>query len=210
MRVKALALAMILTASPVLAAAPQPSLPLSTYILNPYALAPGDVPFMFSADVKDGAFVDAFRGRGGFRGGGFRGGGFRGGGFRGGGFRGGGFRGGGFRRGGVAYRGGVGRRGGVAYRGRVVAGRGGYAYRGGVVAGRGRGFVVRRSVVVGGIYRPYGAWWRPGAAIAAGAAIGFVGAATAAAWAGAPPAAGYCWYYTDASRTRGFWDRCPA
>jgi hypothetical protein len=46
-------------------------------------------------------------------------------------------------------------------------------------------------------------------AIAAGAAIGFVAAATAAAWAGAPPAPGYCWYYTDPSRTQGFWDVCP-
>ncbi len=45
-------------------------------------------------------------------------------------------------------------------------------------------------------------------AIAAGAAIGFVTAATAAAWAGAPPAAGMCWYYTDPSRTQGFWDYC--
>jgi len=51
--------------------------------------------------------------------------------------------------------------------------------------------------------------WRPGGAVAAGAAIGFVSAVTAAAWAGPPPAAGYCWYYTDASRRRGFWDLCP-
>ena len=41
------------------------------------------------------------------------------------------------------------------------------------------------------------------------ARIGFVAAATAAAWAGAPPAPGYCWYYTDPSRTQGFWDVCP-
>ncbi len=27
--------------------------------------------------------------------------------------------------------------------------------------------------------------------------------------AGAPPAPGYCWYYTDPSRTQGFWDVCP-
>jgi hypothetical protein len=45
--------------------------------------------------------------------------------------------------------------------------------------------------------------------IAAGAAIGFVAAATAAAWAGSPPAPGYCWYHTDPSRTQGFWDVCP-
>ncbi|MCJ2048766.1 hypothetical protein [Methylobacterium sp. J-070] len=69
---------------------------------------------------------------------------------------------------------------------------------------------MRRNVVVGGVYRPSGAWWRPGGAVATGAALGFVGAATAAAWAGAPPAPGYCWFYTDASRTQGFWDRCPA
>jgi hypothetical protein len=45
-------------------------------------------------------------------------------------------------------------------------------------------------------------------AIAAGAAIGFVAAASAVAWAGAPPAPGYCWCYTDPSRTQGFWDVC--
>jgi len=33
-------------------------------------------------------------------------------------------------------------------------------------------------------------------------------AATAAAWAGAAPAPGMCWYYTDPSRTQGFWDYC--
>ena len=42
-----------------------------------------------------------------------------------------------------------------------------------------------------------------------GGAIGFVTAATAAAWAGAPAAPGYCWYYTDPGRTQGFWDVCP-
>ncbi len=51
--------------------------------------------------------------------------------------------------------------------------------------------------------------WGPGGAIAAGAALGFVAAGTAAAWAGAAPAPGYCWYYTDPSRTQGFWDVCP-
>jgi hypothetical protein len=35
-----------------------------------------------------------------------------------------------------------------------------------------------------------------------------VTAATAAAWAGAAPASGMCWYYTDPSRTQGFWDYC--
>jgi hypothetical protein len=68
-----------------------------------------------------------------------------------------------------------------------------------------------------GVYRPgyYGNWyrpyrWRPGGAIAAGAAIGFIGAAAAAAYYSAPPPApGLCWYYTDPSRTSGFWDVCP-
>jgi hypothetical protein len=66
-------------------------------------------------------------------------------------------------------------------------------------------------------YRPgYGAWVRPGSygwpaggAIAAGAAIGFVSAASAAAWAGTAPGPGLCWYYTDPSRRQGFWDACP-
>jgi len=57
--------------------------------------------------------------------------------------------------------------------------------------------------------RPSRYWWRPGGAIAAGAAIGFVTAATAAAWAGAPPGPDMCWYYSDSSRTKGFWDVCP-
>jgi hypothetical protein len=57
--------------------------------------------------------------------------------------------------------------------------------------------------------RPARYWWSPGGAIAARAAIGFVTAATAAAWAGAPPQTGLCWYYTDPSRRQGFWDQCP-
>jgi hypothetical protein len=75
----------------------------------------------------------------------------------------------------------------------------------------GAGGVATRAVVRPGVgwVRPGHYWWRPGAAIAAGAAIGFVGAATAVAWAGQPPAPGYCWYYTDPSRTQGFWDACP-
>jgi hypothetical protein len=88
----------------------------------------------------------------------------------------------------------VGPRGGVASR--TVVHRGA-AVRTGAVAGRGRWV------------RPARYTWRPGGAIAAGAAIGFVTAATAVAWAGAPPVAGYCWYYTDQSRTEGFWDVCP-
>ena len=58
-------------------------------------------------------------------------------------------------------------------------------------------------------YRPPSYWWRPGGAIAAGAAIGWVTAASAYAWAGSPPYAGFCWYYTDASRRHGLWDECP-
>jgi hypothetical protein len=98
------------------------------------------------------------------------------------------------------------RRGAVARRTTVVGPRGGVASR----------TVVRRGAVVRpGVVRP-GAWvrptwyrWAPGGAIAAGAALGFVTAATAVAWAGAPPASGYCWFYTDASRQQGFWDVCP-
>ena len=51
--------------------------------------------------------------------------------------------------------------------------------------------------------------WAPGGAIAAGAAIGFVTAATAYAWAGAPPQPGLCWYYTDPTQREGFWDIRP-
>lgn len=61
----------------------------------------------------------------------------------------------------------------------------------------------------GGWARPGWYAWPVGGAIAAGAAIGFVSAAAAASWAGAPPAPGMCWYYTDSSMTRGFWDYCP-
>jgi hypothetical protein len=101
-----------------------------------------------------------------------------------------------------------------------VRARGGGAVRRTTVVGP-RGNVASRTVVRGGavvrpgVARP-GGWvrpahyhWRPGGAIAAGAAIGFVAAATAVAWAGSPPAPGYCWYYTDPSRTQGFWDVCP-
>jgi hypothetical protein len=80
------------------------------------------------------------------------------------------------------------RRGGAVRRTTVVGPRGNVASR----------TVVRRGAVV-----------RPGGAIATGAALGFVAAATAVAWAGAPPAPGYCRYYTDPSRTQGFWDVCP-
>lgn len=52
-------------------------------------------------------------------------------------------------------------------------------------------------------------YWRPGGAIAAGAAVGFLAGAAAASMAGSPPQAGYCWYYTSSARTTGFWDVCP-
>lgn len=101
-------------------------------------------------------------------------------------------------------------------RGGVAAGRRGAVVRPGrrpgVVAPGRRPAVVRpgRPVVVApGWRRPANYWWRPGGAIAAGAAIGFVGAAAAAAYAGSPPASGYCWFYTNPQRTQGFWDICP-
>lgn len=102
-------------------------------------------------------------------------------------------------------------RGGGAVRRTTVTGpRGNTASR---TVARG-GAVVRPGVRPGvarpgGWVRPANYYWRPGGAIAAGAAIGFVTAATAAAWAGSPPAPGYCWYYSDPSRTQGFWDVCP-
>jgi len=100
----------------------------------------------------------------------------------------------------------------VVHRGDAMVGPRGAAYRGGTAVVGPRGNVaVRRTTAVAG----RGAWARPGhyywprgGAIAAGAAIGFVTAATAAAWAGAAPAPGMCWYYTDPSRTQGFWDYC--
>jgi hypothetical protein len=109
----------------------------------------------------------------------------------------------------------VGPRGGAVVRsGAVVRGpAGGVAVRrGAVVAGpRGNVGVVRRTTVVapGRWARPGRYRWPVGGAIAAGAALGFVAAATAAAWAGPPPSDGLCWYYTDPSRTQGFWDYCP-
>nr|WP_246395268.1 hypothetical protein [Afipia massiliensis] len=96
----------------------------------------------------------------------------------------------------------------VARRGRAVVGpRGGAAVRRSTVARPGvrpvRPVVKPARWVRPGWYR-----WPPGGAIAAGAAIGVVTAATAAAWAGSPPAPGYCWYYTDPSQRQGFWDVC--
>lgn len=97
-------------------------------------------------------------------------------------------------------------RGGVAVRTRTAVGPRGGVYHSRTVVRRGA--VVRPGYAGGGVRwaRPYG--WPRGGAIAAGAAIGVVTAATAAAWAGTPPAPGMCWYYTDPSRTQGFWDYC--
>ncbi len=103
------------------------------------------------------------------------------------------------RGGGVA----VGPRGGAyRYRGGAAVVRPGPVVRGGAV-------VVRPGVGYGARWvRPYR--WGPGGAIAAGAAIGFVAAAGAAAYATTvAPAPGMCWYYTDPYRRSGFWDYCP-
>jgi hypothetical protein len=156
--------------------------------------------------VNDDLFTQVRGGRGG-GGGGMRhhGGVHRGGGMHGGMHRGGAY--GGMHRGG-AY-GGIHR--GGAYGGNVNrninrnvnrnVNRAGYGYRGGA------GYGYRGGAVWAG--RPGWYRWPAGGAIAAGAAIGFVGAASAAAWAGAPPSSGLCWYYTDASQRQGFWDSCP-
>jgi len=103
----------------------------------------------------------------------------------------------------------VARRGGVAVgpRGNAVAYRSRTVVRGPAVRGAA---VVRPGYGGGGVRwaRPAAYGWPRGGAIAAGAAIGVVTAATAAAWAGAAPTPGMCWYYTDPSRTQGFWDYC--
>jgi hypothetical protein len=101
----------------------------------------------------------------------------------------------------IAYR-----RGGVARRTTVVGPRGGVARRTTVA----RGTVVRPGWHGAGTRWSRPGWygWPVGGAIAAGAAIGVVSATAAAAWAGAPPAPGMCWYYTDPSKTQGFWDYC--
>ena len=53
-----------------------------------------------------------------------------------------------------------------------------------------------------------GGYWSGGQWIVPGLALGFLGAAAAAATYGQPPAPGMCWYYNDPSRTSGFWDYC--
>jgi hypothetical protein len=67
----------------------------------------------------------------------------------------------------------------------------------------------RRAYVIGPGYRVARPWWRPGTAVVAGAALGVIAAGTAVAWAGQPPAPGYCWFYTDPTYRAGFWDICP-
>ncbi len=57
--------------------------------------------------------------------------------------------------------------------------------------------------------RPARYYWRPGGAIAAGTAIGFLAATSVSAYAGVAPGPGYCRYYTDPSLIKGFWDVCP-
>ena len=86
--------------------------------------------------------------------------------------------------------------------------------RGAGVGPRGNAYRYRSTTVVRPGY-PAGRWarpswyrWGPGGAIAAGAALGFVAAGAAVAY-GSPPAPGMCWYYTDMTRTQGFWDYCP-
>jgi len=99
----------------------------------------------------------------------------------------------------------------VVRRGAGVGPRGNaYRYRSTTVVRPG-GPVVRGGAVVvrpGGWARPGWYRWGPGGAIAAGAALGFVAAGAAYAY-GTPPAPGMCWYYTDMTRTQGFWDYCP-
>jgi len=57
---------------------------------------------------------------------------------------------------------------------------------------------------------PGGYGWGPNSAIASGVARGVLPASKANPMvAGQQPAPGYCWYYTNRSRTRGFWDVCP-
>jgi len=115
----------------------------------------------------------------------------------------------------------VARRGGAVYHGHAYRGphggvyRGGTVYRGGGVYRHGpypyRGYGYHpgyRAGYWGGWARPGWYAWPAGGAIAAGAAIGVIGAAAAASWAGPPPGPNLCWYYTDPSRRQGFWDAC--
>ena len=90
--------------------------------------------------------------------------------------------------------------------------RGGTVVRSGAVVTGPRGNVAavdRTAVVTHGRWsRPGWYRWPRGGAMAAGAAIGYLAAASALAY-GPPPEPGMCWYYTNVSHTRGFWDYCP-
>ena len=100
------------------------------------------------------------------------------------------------------------RGGGGGHRGGGARFAGGGVHRGGAYRGRRYGYGGRYGAWAG---RP--GWYRRpvGGAIAAGAALGWVSAATASSWAGYPPQQGLCWYYNDATRHQGFWDWdvCP-
>lgn len=104
-------------------------------------------------------------------------------------------------------------RGGAAdYRGPAPgAGRTGVEVRKGAAA-VGSGSRVRRIPLVParGWVRPPSYWWNPGAAVAAGVALGYATAIAAEALSeSTQPASNYCWFYTNPERTKGFWDVCP-
>lgn len=68
---------------------------------------------------------------------------------------------------------------------------------------------VRRNVVV--VRRPYRAWVaRPyyGAAIIGGVALGTVIAVSAAHAVPVAPGPNACWYWSDPTESRGYWDYC--
>ena len=77
-------------------------------------------------------------------------------------------------------------------------------------AGRRGGYYRGGRYYWNGWARPSRYYWRPGGAVAAGAALGFIAATAAYGIATTTaPADGMCWYYTDWTRTSGFWDVCP-
>ncbi len=72
---------------------------------------------------------------------------------------------------------------------------------------------VNRTVNVNrrvGVVRPVRGWaWRPHyGTIIAGVTLGTVIAASAVATVPPAPAPNLCWYWSDASQTRGYWDYC--
>ena len=107
--------------------------------------------------------------------------------------------------------------GGRAYAGRASVARGSVARGAGPgrrpVAGRpnvNRTNVNVRRTNVNVVGRPVRAWaTRPYyGTIVGGVALGTVIAVAAANAAPAAPAPGLCWYWSDSSRTRGYWDYC--